>query len=194
MLTDYFLKKVTDRLNAVEHVKVIRFHTRTPAVYPKRVNAEFLKSISSNKKTIVVMHINHAREITSEFIDTAHQMTKSNIMLLSQTVLMKDVNTSPDELTALFKKLVEIGVKPYYLHHLDPAAGTHHFRISVEEGKKIYQSLRGNLSGHCIPEYVIDTPGGHGKIPVMWFERVSEKEYEALNFEGRTIRYEDYSK
>lgn len=193
MLTDYFLKKVTDRLDKVKHLKLIRFHTRTPAVYPKRVTDEFIESIQSSKHTNVVIHINHPREITPEFIESVNQMKKAGIMLLSQTVLMKDINNSTETLTSLFKQLTENGVKPYYLHHLDPAAGTHHFRVSVERGKRLYHSLRGNISGHCIPEYVIDTPGGHGKIPVMWFEKISEKEYQAVNFEGRKIRYTDNS-
>lgn len=191
MLTDYFLKKITDRLNTVKHVKVIRFHTRTPAVYPNRVTDQFLESITSKKQVVVVNHINHPREITQEFVNVVQKMNKSGIMLLSQTVLMKDINNSAETLAELFKGLVEIGVKPYYLHHLDPAAGTHHFRISVDEGKRIYQSLRGTIPGHCIPEYVIDTPGGHGKIPVMWFTKISENEYEAVNFEGKKIRYTD---
>lgn len=192
MLTDYFLKKVVERLNGMDHIRVIRFHTRTPAVYPKRVTESFLESLISQKQTVVILHINHPREITEEFIAAVNHMKKTGIMLLSQTVLMKDINNSAETLTALFKQLTATGVKPYYLHHLDPAAGTHHFRISVEEGKKIYQSLRGNIPGHCIPEYVIDTPGGHGKIPVMRFERFSEKEYQAMNFEGKMIRYKDH--
>jgi len=191
MLTDYFLKKIISLLEKLEHVKIIRFHTRTPAVYPKRVTQEFLASIRSDKQVIVVLHINHPREITTEFVNAVQRMKQAGIMLLSQTVLMKNINNSTATLGTLFSELTEIGVKPYYLHHLDPAAGTHHFRISVEEGKNIYQSLRGTISGHCIPEYVIDTPGGHGKIPVMWFERISEKEYQAVNFEGKIIQYTD---
>ncbi len=192
MLTDYFLKKIIDRLNGVKHLSIIRFHTRTPAVYPKRVTQEFLECITGQKQTVVVIHINHPREITEEFVGTVTEMKNRGVMLLSQTVLMKDINNTAETLSSLFRQLTAVGVKPYYLHHLDQAAGTHHFRVSVEEGKKIYQSIRGKISGHCIPEYVIDTPGGHGKIPVMWFEKISEKEYQAVNFEGKTIRYTDH--
>ncbi len=192
MLTDYFLNQVMNRLDSFDHIRIIRFHTRTPAVFPRRITDKFIRNIRSRKQIIVVIHINHPREITPEFIRSLRLLKKAKVMLLSQTVLLKGVNDNTEILAELFKELVAVGVKPYYLHHLDPAAGTHYFRISVEEGKKIYQRLRGTISGHCIPEYVIDSPGGHGKIPVMWFERMSENEYEAVNFEGKKIRYTDY--
>ncbi len=190
-LTDFFLEKVITRIKTIEHVKVIRFHTRTPAVYPARVTDDLVTVLKKAKRSVVVVHINHPREVTKDFIQAIHKLRESGTMLLSQTVLMKDVNNSVGILAELFKRLVEIGIKPYYLHHPDLAAGTHHFRISVEECKKIVQKLRGNISGVCLPEYVIDTPGGYGKIPVFWFQHTGKNEYTATSFEGITIVYKD---
>ncbi len=190
MFTDYFLAKIITRLKQINHIKIIRFHTRTPAVYPKRVTPEFLKIISK-AQPFIVLHINHPKEITRDFIDCVNGLKGTGAILLSQTVLMKDVNDDEKTLGLLFKKLIEIGVKPYYLHHLDLAAGTHHFRVSVEKGKSIMQKLRGNLSGICLPEYVIDTPGGYGKIPVFWFKHIAKNMYKATSFEGKNIVYTD---
>jgi len=174
MLTDYLLQKVIAKLREIPHVKMIRFHTRTPAVYPQRVTTELLTSLTSARPCAVVLHVNHPTEITKEFIEAVHNMQNTGALLLSQTVLLKGVNDDVKTLAKLFKKLVECGVKPYYLHHLDLTKGTNHFRISVARGKEIMQKLRGHISGLCIPEYVIDTPGGYGKIPVFLFKHISK--------------------
>ncbi|MFA9288687.1 MAG: KamA family radical SAM protein [Weeksellaceae bacterium] len=193
MLTDAFLEKVLHDLGKINHLQMIRFHTRTPAVYPARVSETFLKALQSSGKPItVVIHINHPSEITEEFKTAIKLLKQTTTLLLSQTVLMKDVNDNPEVLAELFKSLAAIGIKPYYLHHLDIAAGTHYFRVSLERGKEIVQQLRGNISGVCMPEYVIDTPGGHGKIPVFWFKHIEKNFYEAINFEGDLIRYTDH--
>ncbi len=189
--TDSFMEKVIRDIRAIPHIKMIRFHTRTPAVYPERVTDSFINAIKTAAPFTIVLHINHPREVTPAFIASVRRLREAGALVLSQTVLMKGVNDSADILADLFKKLVEIGVKPYYLHHLDAAAGTHHFRISVEAGKKIVQELRGHISGTCIPEYVIDTPGGYGKIPVFWFRHTSAGDYSAVTYEGKTLWYFD---
>lgn len=189
--TDAFMEKVIRDIRAIPHIKMIRFHTRTPVVYPARVNEEFIAAMGAAKPYTVVLHINHPREITPAFIASVQRLREAGGLILSQTVLMKGVNDTADILASLFKRLVEIGVKPYYLHHLDAAAGTHHFRTSVEAGRQIWQKLRGHISGTCIPEYVIDTPGGYGKIPVFWFQHVSERKYKATSFEGKSLIYFD---
>ena len=191
MFTDHFMKNIMEKLRSISHLKIIRFHTRTPVVYPKRVSLDFVKLLAIAKRCIVVIHINHPQEITKEFVETVKKMQDSGVMLLSQTVLLRGVNDSATVLEKLFRGLVESGVKPYYLHHLDLTRGTDHFRISVAKGKEIVQKLRGNVSGVCLPEYVIDTPGGFGKIPVFWFSHVSKEEYQATNFEGKRIFYQD---
>jgi lysine 2,3-aminomutase len=191
-MTDAFLSHVLSELKKITHIKRIRFHTRTPAVYPQRVNTKFIQIIKKAAPASIIIHINHPREITKKFQDCIQKLHKSGAMLLSQTVLMKGVNNDAKILEQLFRGLVEINVKPYHLHHLDYAKGTSHFRISVEEGRQIMQKLQGSVSGICIPEYVIDTPGGHGKIPVSWFRETSQKGiYEAENFRGEKIQYID---
>ena len=174
MFTDHFMRSVICKLRAIPHIKMIRFHTRTPAVYPQKVTKELLASLQLATPCGVVLHVNHPKEVTSEFMEAVVKMRKTGAMMLSQTVLMKGVNDDDQILAALFKKLVECGVKPYYLHHLDLTKGTNHFRISVARGKEIMQKLRGHISGLCIPEYVIDTPGGYGKIPVFLFKHISK--------------------
>ncbi|MFA6918244.1 MAG: KamA family radical SAM protein [Candidatus Gracilibacteria bacterium] len=177
MIPSGFLRKVLGKLGRIEHIRVIRFHTRIPVVSPgilvKNKTIELLKkALGKAKKLVVVVHINHPREITKEFQKTVREFQKIGALVLSQTVLLKDVNDNAKTLTELFRGLVESGVKPYYLHHLDAAKGTHHFRVSIEEGLKIFKKLRGNLSGICLPEYVIDMLDGSGKIPV--YEIVSK--------------------
>lgn len=192
MLTEAMLSHMIDELQRIKHIKVVRFHTRTPAVYPAQITQHLLTQLKRLQKPVVVVHINHPREITSEFVRGIERLHTAGSMLLSQTVLMRGVNNDVSTLTKLFKRLVEVGVKPYYLHHLDVAAGTHHFRISIDEGKQLVAQLRGNISGICIPEYVLDIPGGYGKIPVFWFQHVSPREYQATSFEGKEILYLDH--
>lgn len=193
MLTLLFMAKIVTRLRKINHVKMIRFHTRAPAVYPQAVSDELVNILKSAAPCTVVLHVNHPREITQEFVESVSRLKSAGALLLSQTVLMKGVNDRVEVLAGLFRRLVEVGVKPYYLHHLDLALGTHHFRVSVAKGKKLILGLRGNISGLCIPEYVIDTPGGQGKIPVFWFSNNSEHIYTGINFEGKQIKYTDYA-
>ncbi len=191
MLTDHTIKVIMQKLEQFPHVKQIRFHTRTPAVYPKRITPALAKLLRSEKSVIVIIHINHPREITDTFKSHISLLQEQGILLLSQTVLLKGVNAESAILAELFTHLIELGIKPYYLHHLDKAMGTNHFRISLDEGLRLYKSLRGIISGVCIPEYVIDLPGGDGKIPATWFTNKGNGVYEADNFRGKTVTYHD---
>ena len=191
MFTDHFMESIVSKLRRIPHVKMIRFHTRTPVVYPQKITPNLLASLQNAGPCSVVLHVNHPREITPAFIAVVSKMRTAGALVLSQTVLLKGVNDHEKILGELFKKLVESGVKPYYLHHLDFTKGTHHFRISVARGKEIMQKLRGTISGLCMPEYVIDTPGGYGKIPAFWFNQIAKHTYEAVGFEGQNIIYKD---
>ncbi|MBI1863325.1 KamA family radical SAM protein [Candidatus Microgenomates bacterium] len=191
--TDHFMELVLKKLKEIPHVKMIRFHTRTPVVYPARVDEKLTTVLENAGQYIVVLHINHVREITPDFCRAVADLQKSGAMLLSQTVLLKGVNDSVENLETLLRGLVEISIKPYYLHHLDPAAGTHHFRISVERGKDIYRQLRQRISGVCIPEYVIDAPGGYGKFPVDMFVKITEKTYQYETPNGQVVTYIDHA-
>lgn len=187
-----FLEQLRAVLTPVDHVKVWRFHTRVPATNPVAIPEEFLQSVASFPgKVIVVCHVNHVREVTPEFVSVVKNMQAKGILVLSQTVLLKNVNSTTEDLVALFTSLLQVGVKPYYLHHLDQAPGTHHFRISLAEGKQLYRSLRQNVSPIAIPEYVLDVPGGFGKIPVMWLTELGQGKYQGTSFEGNDFVYQD---
>ncbi|HVI30978.1 lysine-2,3-aminomutase-like protein [Phenylobacterium sp.] len=155
------------RLDAVEHVKVVRLHTRVPAVEPETVTGELVAALrSSGKAVYVALHANHARELTPAARAVCAKLVDAGIPMLGQTVLLKGVNDDPESLAALMRAFVETRIKPYYLHHADLAPGTGHLRTSIEDGQALMRSLRGDVSGLCQPIYVLDIPGGHGKAPV----------------------------
>lgn len=202
MIPAKFLDEILLKINKLDHVHVVRFHTRIPVVDPLSLNKNgviglldriFNKARPQAKKLIIVIHVNHPKEITEEFRKTICKFEKLGAMVLSQTVLLKGVNDSAKILAELFRKLVASGVKPYYLHHLDIAKGTHYFRVSIEKGKKIFQNLRENLSGICLPEYVVEIPGGMGKIPVFRLNKIGKKNYTATNLEGKKVKYVDFA-
>jgi len=169
-LADSRLEELLDRLRAIEHVRVLRFHTRVPVVLPSRISealAGILRGRGRPRKLVyVVTHINHAQEITPPVEQACDLLVDHGVPLLNQCVLLKDINDTPAVMEELLRKLVEMRVKPYYLHHGDLAQGTQHFRTSIEEGQRLMKALRGRVSGLCQPAYVLDIPGGYGKVPV----------------------------
>ena len=155
------------RLSKIEHVKVIRFHTRVPAVDPQAVTDELVAALKSPTQAVyVALHANHARELTPAARAACAKIVEAGIPMLGQTVLLKGVNDTPEALSALMRAFVETRIKPYYLHHGDLAPGTSHLRTSLSEGQDLMRAIRGRVSGLCQPTYVLDTPGGHGKAPV----------------------------
>ena len=167
MLSPRRLAEVSQRLAAVAHVKVLRWHTRVPAVDPARVSPELVAALAlPGKAVVVVLHANHARELTAAARAACARLIDAGIPMLSQSVLLKGINDAPDTLADLLRALVETRVKPYYLHQLDAAPGTSHFRVSIEQGQALLRALRGRLSGLAQPIYVLDIPGGHGKVPI----------------------------
>ena len=160
------LAEIVRTLDAIPHVAVIRFHTRVPIVDSCRVRPALLAALASDKAVYVVIHANHLRELTEAARGAVARLIRSGIPVLSQTVLLAGINDEPVILEALFRALVAMRVKPYYLHHPDLARGTAHFRVGIERGREIVRSLRGRVSGLCQPTYVLDIPGGHGKVPI----------------------------
>jgi lysine 2,3-aminomutase len=161
------LARLTAALAGVDHVRVIRFHTRVPVVSPERVTAELVDALkASGATTWVAVHVNHPRELTEGAGAALARLADAGIPLVSQTVLLRGVNDDAATLGRLMRALVEARVKPYYLHHGDLAPGTGHFRTTIAEGQEIMRRLRGRISGLCQPTYVLDIPGGHGKVPV----------------------------
>ncbi len=160
-------REITARLAAIPHVKIIRWHTRVPVVDPLRVTPDLVAALrASGATTYVVLHANHPREITEQARSAIARIVDAGVPMLSQTVLLKGVNDDADTLEALMRILVEARVKPYYLHHLDKAPGTSHFRCSIAEGQGLMQALHDRASGLAQPAYVLDIPGGHGKAPL----------------------------
>lgn len=161
------LRAVMAELRKIDHVKIVRVHTRAPVADPARVTPELVRALKiKGKPTYVAVHVNHARELTPKARAACARMADAGISLLSQSVLLKGVNDTPDALGDLLRACVETRIKPYYLHHGDLAPGTRHLRTNILEGQKLMRALRGRLSGLCQPTYVLDIPGGHGKSPV----------------------------
>jgi lysine 2,3-aminomutase len=166
LLSPRRLKAIVAALDAIPHLGVIRFHTRVPIVDSARVGAALVRALAAEKAVYVVIHANHPRELTPAAKAACARLVQAGIPLLSQSVLLKGVNDDAATLEALLRGLVAMRVKPYYLHHLDLAPGTAHFRTGLETGQALMRDLRGRVSGLCQPAYVLDLPGGHGKVPV----------------------------
>jgi lysine 2,3-aminomutase len=153
-------------LDQMPHLGVLRFHTRVPVVDPRRVSRALVEALAAEKALYVVIHANHPRELTTQVHEAVLKLSRAGIPLLSQTVLLRGVNDDAAVLEALFRRLVAMRVKPYYLHHADLAPGTSHFRTGIASGQRLVRSLRGRVSGLCQPSYVLDIPGGYGKVPI----------------------------
>lgn len=161
------IREVARRLAAIAHIKVVRWHTRVPMVQPERVTADYARALRvPGKASYIAIHANHPREFTPAACAALARFADAGHVLVSQSVLLKGVNADVGTLSALMRAFVENRVKPYYLHHPDLAPGTAHFRLSLAEGQALVKSLRGHLSGLCQPTYILDIPGGAGKIPI----------------------------
>ncbi len=161
------LADVMGRLAQIEHVKVVRFHTRIPVVDPAAVTPELVASLKSPAQAVyVALHANHPRELTAQARAACGQIIDAGLPMLGQTVLLRGVNDDAATLGALMRAFVETRIKPYYLHHADLAPGTAHLRPTIADGQAVMKAMRGDLSGLCQPLYVLDIPGGHGKVPV----------------------------
>lgn len=161
------IAELTRRLEEIPHVAIMRWHTRVPVVDPDRVTDEMVAALTSSSRAVYIgLHANHPRELTQGARGAIRRLQAGGIQLVSQTVLLKGVNADPDTLEALFRAFVALGIRPYYLHHGDLAPGTSHFRTHVHEGQAIMRELRRRLSGLALPTYVLDIPGGYGKVPI----------------------------
>ncbi|CAN7247303.1 lysine-2,3-aminomutase-like protein [Rhizobium sp. LjRoot254] len=180
-------------LGTIEHVKVVRFHSRVPVTDPERITGALLEALRSSGKTVyVALHANHPRELTDDARAAVDRLIASGVVMVSQSVLLRGVNDDADVLAALMRGFVEMRVKPYYLHHPDLAPGTSHFRLSIEEGRTIVSALRSKVSGLCMPHYMLDIPGGHGKVPLTE-SPVSEAADGCYAIEDRLGRMHAYS-
>lgn len=193
-LSNRRLKEILDRLNQIDHLDIIRFHTRTPLVNPSRVDDDFIELINSSENPVyIVFHVNHVQEINQAVKDMFKQLSCSTAVLLSQSVLLKTINNTAADLEHLFRTLIQNRVKPYYLHHPDLAPGTSHFRVSIKQGQDIFKQLQGKLSGLCLPTYVLDIPDGYGKVPINhnYLNEVTPSYYIVEDHDARQHDYKE---
>jgi lysine 2,3-aminomutase len=186
------LQAIMERLATIPHVKIVRVHTRVPVVDPDRVDTALITALKASGKTIyVALHANHPREFTAEARAAIARIVDAGLVMISQTVLLKGVNDDAAVLAELMRTFVENRVKPYYLHHPDLAPGTAHFRLTLAEGRALVASLRGRVSGLCQPAYILDIPGGHGKVRAdsMAVEETGDGCFRVRDFRGQTHVY-----
>jgi lysine 2,3-aminomutase len=191
------LQAITERLAAIEHIKVVRFHTRVPVVEPARVDASLIEALQASGKAVyVALHANHPREFTEDARRACARLVDAGIVMISQSVLLKGVNDDVETLATLMRSFVESRIKPYYLHHPDLAPGTSHFRLSIEEGQALVGALRGRVSGLCQPTYILDIPGGHGKtvVTATTIESQGGGCYTVTDFRGQEHTYPPVAK
>jgi lysine 2,3-aminomutase len=166
MLSPRRLSAIIGRLSAIPHIETLRIHTRVPTTDPAKVSVALTEAMATDRSLWLVLHANHAREFTADAKSALTRLRRSGIPLLGQSVLLRGVNDSSDALEALFRAMIAAGVKPYYLHQLDAAPGTARFHVPIAEGQRLLAALRGRITGLAWPTYVLDIPGGYGKVPI----------------------------
>jgi lysine 2,3-aminomutase len=188
---EYLLK----RLRAIPHVEIIRIGTKVPAVLPQRITSSFVNMLKQFHPLYLSIHFTHPGELTPEVKRACGLLADAGIPLGSQTVLLKGINDSVETMKLLMQGLLKIRVRPYYLYQCDPILGSGHFRTPVKKGLEIIRGLRGFTSGYAVPTYVIDAPGGGGKIPLVPdYVAGRDENYLFLhNYEGKTFSYPDFS-
>ena len=166
MLSPRRLGAIVRALSAIPHIDILRVHTRVPVADPERLDKALAGALETDRSMWLVVHANHAREFTDAARAALRRVLAHGIPLLGQSVLLRGVNDSVAALEALFRAMLAARVKPYYLHQLDPAPGTARFHVPIAEGQRLLASLRGRVTGLAWPTYVLDIPGGHGKVPI----------------------------
>jgi lysine 2,3-aminomutase len=190
LLSDDYLESVLIKLRKIPHLEIIRIGTRAPVTLPERITPRLCRMLKKFHPLYVNTHFNHPMEITSQSAGSCARLVNAGIPLGNQTVLLKGVNDSLEVMKELVQELLTIRVRPYYLHHMDRAKGTSHFRTSVDQGIKIMAGLRGHTSGIAIPYYMIDLPGGKGKVPVLPDDvKRQEKIIYLRNYLGEVVEY-----
>ncbi|TLM65005.1 MAG: KamA family radical SAM protein [Deltaproteobacteria bacterium] len=164
LLEDAVLQEVLGRLRRIPHVGVLRIATRTPAVLPERITPALAGLLGRHAPLYLTTHFNHPRELAPAAAEACARLAGAGVPLANQTVLLRGVNDDADTLAALCDALLRLRVRPYYLHQLDPVHGTGHFRVPIEQGLELIAALRRRVSGLAVPHYIVDLPGGRGKV------------------------------
>lgn len=192
-MPDLHVEYLLSRLRSIPHVEIIRIGTKVPAVLPQRITRPLVNMLKKYHPLFISIHFTHADELTPEVQEACEKLANAGIPLGSQTVLLKGINDDVAVMKKLMHGLLKIRVRPYYLYQCDPVVGTGHFRTTIEEGLEIIKGLRGHTSGYAVPTYVVDAPGGGGKIPLLPDYNLGREEGYTLlkNYEGKTFRYPD---
>lgn len=198
LVSDETIEYILKRLREIPHVEIIRFGTRTPVVLPQRITPELVKMLSKYHPIWLNTHFNHPNEVTEESKEACARLANAGIPLGNQSVLLRGVNDCPNIIMRLVHELVKIRVRPYYIYQCDLSLGIEHFRTPVSKGIEIMENLRGHTSGFCVPTFVIDAPGGGGKIPIMpnYIVSMAPNRIVVRNYEGVITTYtvpDDYN-
>ncbi|MGD0915196.1 MAG: KamA family radical SAM protein [Thermodesulfobacteriota bacterium] len=192
LLSDEIIEDILSRLRRITHLEMIRINTRAPVTLPDRITLRLCRMLKRYHPLYVNTHFNHPSEITSQSTEACNRLADAGIPLGNQTVLLKGVNDDLTVMKELMQKLLTIRVRPYYIHQMDLARGTAHFRTSVETGLKIMAGLRGHTSGMATPYYVVDLPGGKGKIPILPDDvKRQGQTFFLRNYLGEVVEYTD---
>ena len=193
VLAPKLLDEILGRLRAIPHIEIVRIGSRVPVFLPQRITQELCDMLAKYHPLWLNIHVNHPNEITKELAEACDRLTRAGIPLGNQSVLLAGVNDCPHVQRQLVQDLVRIRVRPYYLYQCDLVHGAGHFRTPVGKGIEIIEALRGHTSGYAVPTYVVDAPGGGGKIPLMPQYHISSSDHKVVlrNFEGYITTYEE---
>jgi lysine 2,3-aminomutase len=191
LLSDRKLDHLLGRLRAIKHVEFIRIGTRIPVFLPQRITSGLCEVLKKHGPVWMSIHVNHPKECTEELRAACERLSFAGVPLGNQSVLLKGVNDDADVMKALVHRLLRMRVRPYYLYQCDLITGSAHFRVDVRKGIEIIKALRGHTTGYAVPQYVIDAPGGGGKVPINpeFVERITDDEVVFRNYEGKRFTY-----
>jgi lysine 2,3-aminomutase len=193
VLAPKILEEILSRLREIPHIEIVRIGSRVPVFLPMRVTQELCDMLQKYHPLWINIHINHPNEITQELAEACDRMTRAGIPLGNQSVLLAGVNDCVHIQRELVQKMTRIRVRPYYLYQCDLVEGAGHFRTPVAKGIEIIEGLRGHTSGYAVPQFIVDAPGGGGKIPVMPNYQISASDHKIIlrNYEGYVTTYEE---
>jgi lysine 2,3-aminomutase len=191
MLTNTTITSLLEKLHRISHVEILRIHTRIPCTLPQRITPGLVNVLKRFHPLFINIQFNHPDEITPASSRACGLLADVGIQLGCQSVLLKGINDNPATMLRLVRALLSIRVRPYYLHHPDPVEGTQHFRVPLKTGLEIMRTLRGNVSGTGIPQYMIDLPGGGGKVPLLpqYIKEENKNRLIVMNYEGKLFEY-----